>query len=151
MDVGTAMWGGIAGAVMMVLVYWGFMGAGATRLDLLRLEGGIVTAERGPVLYIYGAILQLVLGVVAGLAYGFVLDQTGSASYVGWGALLGLAHGILVAVLLPLIARGNREVRGGTLAAPGLAGRAYGRLTPLALLLAFTVFGVWIGSLLLPS
>lgn len=151
MDVGAALWGGIAGAVVMILVYWGFQGVGATRLDLLRLEGGILTADRGPVRYLYGGILQLVLGAVTALGYWLLLGRIDSASYVGWGALLGLAHGVLVALLLPLIARANREVRAGELATPGLAGRAYGALTPLALLLAFTVFGVWVGLFLLPS
>jgi hypothetical protein len=53
--------------------------------------------------------------------------------------------------LLPLLGRANREVRGGALPAPGLAGRAYGALTPVALLLAFVVFGIWVGLVVLPA
>jgi hypothetical protein len=147
----AALWGGIAGAIALIAVYAGFVGMRLTRLDLLRFEGNIVSAERGPVVYVYGAIVQLVLGAVVALGYRLVFLQIDSATFVGWGALLGLAQGILVVLLLPVFALADRGVRDGTKVPPGVAGRAYGLATPLALIAANVVFGVWVGLVLLPA
>jgi hypothetical protein len=73
-----------------------------------------------------------------------------SATMVGWGALLGLAQGVLALLLLPLFGAVNRNVRAGDERVPGLLGRAHGRLTPIALLVASVVFGTWVGIVLLP-
>ena len=148
MDVATALWGGIAGAIAMTMVYVGFLGLRLTRLDLLRFQGNLVSGERSAVVYVYGMIVQLVLGALTALLYRLVFLQLDSATFVGWGALLGLVHGLLAALLLPLAARGARA---GVAERPGLGGVAYGRATPLALVAAHVVFGVWVGLFLLPA
>jgi hypothetical protein len=51
---------------------------------------------------------------------------------------------------LPLLGRLNRNVRAGDEPRPGRFGRAYGGLTPLALLVASVVFGTWVGIVLIP-
>ena len=150
MDVAAALWGGIVGAIAMTLVYVGFIGLRVTRFDLLRFAGGFLGAERG-IVYVYGVIVQVVLGALVGAGLAFALDKlVGSATYVGWSLLLGLGVGLLTLLLLPLLGRLNREVRMGTLRNPGLFGRAYGPATALAVLVAFGVFGLWIGSVMLP-
>jgi hypothetical protein len=150
-DVAAALWGGIAGAIAMALVYAGFIGLRMTRFDLLRFAGGFLGAERG-IVYIYGGIVQVLLGALVGLGIGFALDKlVGAATYVGWGLLFGLAVGLITLLLLPVLGLLNREVRSGTLPNPGLFGRAYGPATSVAVLTAFAVFGLWIGSILLPG
>lgn len=151
MDVAAALWGGIAGAIAMALVYAGFVGLRLTRFDLLRFAGGFLGAERG-IIYIYGGIVQVVLGVLVGFGIGFALDKlVGAATYVPWGLLFGLAVGLVTLLLLPLLAKVNREVRSGAARNPGLFGRAYGPLTAVAVLTGFAVFGVWVGAILLPG
>ena len=150
MDVAAALWGGILGAIVAATVYAGFLGLRLTRLDLLRFEGGLMARERSAMVYIYGVLVQLVAGALLALAYRQVFRQLGSATFVGWGALLGLAQGVLAVLALPLLGRLNRNVRAGDEPPPGLLGRAYGRLTPLALLAASVVFGTWVGIALLP-
>ena len=130
MDVAAALWGGIIGAIVAATVYAGFLGLRLTRLDLLRFEGGLVLRDRSNMVYIYGA-----------------LD---SATFVGWGALLGLAQGVLAVLLLPVFGMLNRNVRAGDEPRPGPLGRGYGALTPLALLVASVVFGTWVGIVLIP-
>jgi hypothetical protein len=44
----------------------------------------------------------------------------------------------------------NRNVRAGDEPRPGPLGRAYGSLTPVALLVASVVFGTWVGIVLIP-
>ena len=150
MDVAAALWGGIIGAIVAATVYAGFLGLRLTRLDLLRFEGGLVQRERTSMVYIYGVTVQIVAGALLALAYRQVFQQLGSATFVGWGALLGLAQGVLAVLLLPVFGMLNRNVRAGDELPPGPLGRAYGRLTPLALLVASVVFGTWVGIVLIP-
>ena len=150
MDVAAALWGGIIGAIVAATVYAGFLGLRLTRLDLLRFEGGLVIRDRTNMVYIYGAIVQVVAGALLALVYRQVFEQFGSATMVGWGALLGLVQGVLAVLALPLLGMANRNVRAGDEPRPGRFGRAYGGLTPLALLVASVVFGTWVGIVLLP-
>jgi hypothetical protein len=149
-DVAAALWGGIIGAIVAATVYAGFLGLRLTRLDLLRFEGGLLLRERTSMVYIYGATVQVVAGALLALGYRQVFQQLGSATFVGWGALLGLAQGVLAVLLLPVFGMVNRNVRAGDESPPGPLGRAYGRLTPLALLVASVVFGAWVGIVLIP-
>jgi hypothetical protein len=149
-DVAAALWGGIIGAIMAATVYAGFLALGLTRLDLLRFEGGMLLRERTNMVYIYGAVIQVVAGALLALAYRQLLSGIDAATYVGWGALLGLAQGVLAVLALPLLGALNRNVRAGDEPSPGPLGRRYGRLTPLALLVASVVFGTWVGIVLLP-
>jgi hypothetical protein len=149
-DVAAALWGGIIGAIVAATVYAGFLALRLTRLDGLRFTGGLLLHERSNVLYLYGAVTQLVAGALVALAYRAILPHTGAATYVFWGTLLGLAQGVLLLALLPLLGLANRNVRAGEEPNPGLAGLAYGRLTPLAVLVASAVFGTWVGIVLLP-
>jgi hypothetical protein len=67
--------------------------------------------------------------------------------YLGWPLIVVL---VLAVLLLPVLGMLNRNVRAGDEPPPGPLGRAYGRLTPLALLVASVVFGTWVGIVLLP-
>jgi hypothetical protein len=149
-DVAAALWAGIIGAIAAATVSIGFLALRLTRFDILRFEGGILLRERTNMVYLYGAVLQIVLGALLALGYRQILQGIHSATYVGWGALLGLAQGVLVLLLLPLLGLVNRNVRAGDERHPGLAGLAYGRFTPLALLVASVVFGTWVGIVLIP-
>jgi membrane-associated HD superfamily phosphohydrolase len=149
-DVAAALWGGIIGAIVAATVYAGFLGLRLTRFDLLRFEGGMLIHERTSMVYIYGAVLQVAGGALLALGYRLVFQQLDAATMVGWGALLGLAQGVLGLLLLPLFGAVNRNVRAGDEPAPGLAGRVHGSLTPVALLVASVVFGTWVGIVLLP-
>ena len=150
MDVAAALWGGIIGAIVAATVYAGFLGLRLTRLDLLRFEGGLVVRDRTNMVYIYGVIVQVVAGALLALVYRQVFEQLGSATMVGWGALLGLVQGVLAVLALPLAGMANRNVRAGDEPLPGRLGRTYGGLTPLALLVASVVFGTWVGIVLIP-
>jgi hypothetical protein len=149
-DVAAALWAGIIGAIAAATVSTGFLALRLTRLDVLRFEGGMLLRERTNMVYVYGGVIQVVLGALLALGYRQLLQQVHSATFVGWGALLGLAQGVLVLLLLPLFGLVNRNVRAGDEARPGLVGIAYGRLTPIAVLVASVVFGTWVGIVLLP-
>jgi len=149
-DVAAALWGGIIGAIVAATVYAGFLGLRLTRLDLLRFEGGLLVRDRSSMVYIYGVTVQVVAGALLALVYLQVFKGIESATFVGWGALLGLAQGVLAVLLLPVLGLANRNVRAGDEPRPGQFGRAYGSLTPVALLVASVVFGTWVGIVLIP-
>ena len=149
-DVAAALWGGIIGAIVAATVYAGFLGLRLTRLDLLRFEGGLLVRDRSSMVYIYGVTVQVVAGALLALVYLQVFKGIESATFVGWGALLGLAQGVLAVLLLPVLGMLNRNVRAGDEPRPGQFGRAYGSLTPVALLVASVVFGTWVGIVLIP-
>jgi len=149
-DIAAALWGGILGAIAAAVVYVGFLALRWTRFDLLRFEGGLLARERSNMVYVYGVVVKVVLGALLALGYRYAFQHIASASYVGWGALLGLAQGALLLLVLPVLGFVNHNVRNGDEERPGLAGLVGGRLTPVALLAASVVFGLWVGLVLVP-
>jgi hypothetical protein len=149
-DLAAALWGGIIGGIAAAIVYAGFLALRWTRFDLIRFEGGLLARERSSMVYLYGAVVNLIVGALLALGYRYVFQQIHSASYVGWGALLGLVQGVVVLLLLPVLGLVNRNVRNGDEEQPGFAGLAGGTLTPVAVLVASVVFGLWVGLVLVP-
>jgi hypothetical protein len=149
-DVAAALWGGIIGAIAAAVVYVGFLALRWTRFDMIRFEGGLLARERSNMVYLYGAVVNLIVGALLALGYRYVFQQIHSASYVGWGALLGLAQGVVALLLLPVLGLANHNVRNGDDEQPGFAGLGAGGLTPVAVLVASVVFGLWVGLVLVP-
>jgi hypothetical protein len=150
LDVAAALWGGIIGAIAAAIVYIGFLALRWTRFDLIRFEGGLLARERTNMVYLYGVIVNIVAGALLALGYRYVFQQIDSASYVGWGALLGLVQGVVALLLLPVLGLVNHNVRNGDEERPGFAGLGGGVLTPVAVLAASVVFGLWVGLVLVP-
>jgi hypothetical protein len=149
-DVAAALWGGIIGAIAAAIVYVGFLALRWTRFDMIRFEGGLLARERSNMVYLYGVIVNIVVGALLALGYRYVFEQIHSASYVGWGALLGLVQGVVALLLLPVLGLVNHNVRNGDEERPGFAGLGGGVLTPVAVLAASVVFGLWVGVVLVP-
>jgi hypothetical protein len=149
-DVAAALWGGIIGAIAAAIVYVGFLALRWTRFDMIRFEGGLLARERSNMVYLYGVIVNIVVGALLALGYRYVFEQIHSASYVGWGALIGLVQGVVALLLLPVLGLVNHNVRNGDEERPGFAGLGGGVLTPVAVLAASVVFGLWVGVVLVP-
>jgi hypothetical protein len=149
-DVAAALWGGIIGAIAAAVVYAGFLALSWTRFDLIRFQGGLLARERSNMVYLYGVLVNIVGGALLALGYRYVFQQIDSASYVGWGALLGLVQGVVALLLLPALGLVNHNVRGGDEEHPGFAGLGGGVLTPVAVVTASVVFGLWVGLVMVP-
>jgi hypothetical protein len=149
-DIAAALWGGIIGAIAAAVVYVGFLALSWTRFDLIRFEGGLLARERSNMVYLYGVLVNIVVGALLALGYRYVFQQIDSASYVGWGALLGLIQGVVALLLLPVLGLANHNVRSGDEEHPGFAGLGGGALTPVAVVTASVVFGLWVGLVLVP-
>jgi uncharacterized membrane protein YagU involved in acid resistance len=94
--------------------------------------------------------------VVFGLGYAALFAALDDAS-IGAGALIGLAHGLIVgAMAMPMMAAvhphmsaatseaGSVSVQSGqvTLSAPGVFGAKWGGMTPVGMIVGHVVFGV---------
>ena len=90
-------------------------------------------------LVLAGLIRMMAMVALFPFVYAAIFVYTGRAEALV-GLLIGLAHGFLAGLMLPLAAR-----RCPTAHAPGLLGYNLGKLTPLILLFVHGVYGSLIG------
>ena len=111
------------------------------------LWGGIIGAIVAATVYAGFLGLRLTRLDLLRFEGGLLQRERSSMVYI-YGVVVQVAAGALLA--LPLLGMANRNVRAGDEPRPGRFGRAYGGLTPLALLVASVVFGTWVGIVLIP-
>ena len=97
-----------------------------------------------------GRILRAVgMTLFIPLIYAIVFEIVGNAD-LPLGAVIGMAHGVAVGILLPIIARRPRCANAPN---PGLFGWRLGAATPLLLLLIYGLYGAslgWVYVVILP-
>lgn len=148
------------------LLLWGLLATGLlttllrlsqavhlTRMDVPFLLGTMVTADRDRAKVI-GFVIHFINGWVFALLYVAFFHAFGFATW--WlGAVMGLAHGIFVlVVILPLLPgvhprmasdhQGPEPTR--LLEPPGFLALNYGYQTPLATVLAHIAYGMVLGA-----
>jgi hypothetical protein len=142
--------GGLAMSAMMALM----RAAGKTEMDMMYLQGSMVTTKRGPAMAI-GAITHLVVlsGIVLGSVYALLFSWLDISAGNAWwvGALFGVVHGILGGLLMGMVhtihpRMGSADASGAaTLKAPGLFARNYGRATPPGVMMTHIAYGLVLG------
>ncbi|HEY0671572.1 MAG TPA: hypothetical protein VGD27_04850 [Longimicrobiales bacterium] len=116
--------------------------AGATRFAprdywACTLFGGL----RGAAMF-GGRIARAVgMSVIAPSVYALIFEVVGNAELT-LGAVLGVAHGVLVGITLPVIGRRASCAKAQN---PGLFGWRLGAATPLLLLLVYGLYGATLG------
>lgn len=125
-----------------------------TRMDLPFLVGTVVTQDRERA-KTAGWLLHAGAGLGFGLVYAAIFAATGTSGW-GFGAALGLLHGVvaataLVEIVLPLAHRsmGSPESAAGDtplLEPPGFLMLNYGRRTPIVNLAAHAAYGAMVGG-----
>lgn len=149
------LWGLIATAAMSG-VQFGAQRLGYSRLSFPFIIGTMLTGERAAA-NVAGMAFYLLGGWLFAFIYYFIFASLGRS---GWllGALIGLAHGIVLLVaLLPLLPwmhpRMASEYDGPSyrrrLQPPGFLALNYGYRTPLATLVAQAIYGAILGATLL--
>lgn len=81
------------------------------------------------------------MSVIAPFVYAFIFELVGNAELT-LGAILGVAHGVLVGITLPVISRRASCAKAPN---PGLFGWRLGAATPLLLLLVYALYGATLG------
>ena len=149
---GTAILSGLVGALAMLMVIYGGRAMGMTTMDLLRTLGTMVS-PRGEkrVVYGIGLMMHLMMGAAFGLIHAGLLhaaDPSSEGAATGLGALFGLGHGAIVAVMMPvMLAMAHPLVRSGEMIAPGVAMTGFGKMTPMGIVMAHVAFGLVAGGL----
>lgn len=149
-----AFWGLVATAAMTLILDLS-QRAGLSRLSLPYLFGTVFSADRSHA-YAFGFASYLLGGWVFALLYWLGFNSIGFASW--WlGALVGLAHGLLLlVVMLPVMPflhpRMATAYDGPTayrrIEPPGFLGLNYGGRTPITTLLGQLVYGAILGACL---
>lgn len=147
MEWSIALWSGLIASVAAAVVFWGFASFGWTEFTPARTLAGLVARDpRTPLGETLGQLTSLLLGsTVVAAAYVRVLESVAEPNVLG-GAGLGLLHGLLAVVALPLLRYASRSVRSGAEIAPGRLGLAWGRGTPIGVLVGHAVYGAVIGA-----
>ena len=129
-------------------------GLGLTRMNLPYLLGTFFTPDRERA-KIYGFLIHVLNGFAFSIIYVLLFESVGAANW-WFGALLGLAHALLVLTvgmsLMPgLHPRMASEQHGPQanrqLEPPGFMALNYGVRTPVSVFLGHAIFGAILGAL----
>jgi hypothetical protein len=146
-DVGIAVWAGIVGAAAMLVVIYGGLAMGMTRMDLLRTLGTMIAPHASTsTIFAVGALVHAMMGAAFGLAHAGIitgLDPSTSGAATGLGLLIGLVHGLAVTLVLPtMLTMAHPLVRHGDVARPGAMLTGFGTMTPMGVVAAHGMFGL---------
>ena len=96
---------------------------------------------RGTAMFGGRAVRAITLSAIIPFFYALIFEIIGNAE-LPVGALLGLVHGALVGLTLPIISRRGACTKAP---APGLFGWRLGAATPFIILLAYALYGATLG------
>lgn len=155
----AALVGGLVATVVMEALMVGAKQMGMTRMPPMALVSGTMMSGARGVAWGVGAMVHfIVMGtVIFGLAYGGLFTAFGAATW--WiGALIGLAHGLVVGTMaMPMMPAAHPRMQTGSpgqeaihpqpdgtvqLTAPGVMGKEWGEMTPMGLVVGHIVYGL---------
>jgi hypothetical protein len=148
---------GFAATVVLTTLTIAAQSLSLTRIDMPFIVGTMFTANRD-VAKILGLGMHLVNGWIFAIVYALFFENIHVATW-WFGAVIGTVQGVFVVVaLLPLLPgihprmvsdfRGPEPTR--LLEPPGFLASNYGRMTPVALIVAHAVYGAILGAFYLP-
>jgi len=153
---GILLWGFAATVVLTSLTILG-QSLGLTRIDLPFIIGTMFSSDRDRA-RILGIAVHMVNGWLFAIVYALFFQNVDVATW-WFGALIGAVQGLFVVVaLLPMLPgihprmvsdfRGPEPTR--LLEPPGFLATNYGRMTPLLLVAAHTIYGAILGAFYMP-
>lgn len=138
------LWAGFTATIAVTWLSFVARRYGWTRLSPVRVLGCLFTDNADGIgSRILGTLLHFAVGgVVLAFIYGIIFELIGRAD-IPLGIALGLAHGVLAGLLLPVLtAHGHCT---GAVRDPGIFGWKLGLITPLGLLFAHALYGGVLG------
>jgi uncharacterized membrane protein YagU involved in acid resistance len=150
---GSWLLAGFLATLAMSIMLSASQGLRLTRMNMPYLVGTMLTSDRDRAKRL-GFLLHLVNGWAFSIVYVFIFQSRHQVSW-WFGALLGLAHGLLVLTvgmsLMPTIHPRMATEQHGPSAnryfePPGFLALNYGYQTPLSVMLAHAVYGAILGS-----
>ncbi len=143
----AALAGLAATAVMTVLMAMAPMMK--VRMDMPMMLGTMMV-DPGSTARLIGYMVHFMMGVLFGIIYAALVSAFDiETSVAGWGALIGVVHGVAAGVMMSMMGMMHPRMRAATpsgaqVEAPGVFGMRYGAMTPIAIIGLHAVFGaVW--------
>lgn len=148
---GSAIIAGVLGALAMLMVIYGGLAMGMTRMNLLKTLGTMVMPDAPDnTAYGIGLMMHLMMGAMFGLVHAGILhafDATSVGAGLGLGIVIGLVHGAIITGIMPImLTMAHPLVKNGTMDQPGTMMTGYGQMTPMGMVMAHIVFGLVTGA-----
>ena len=122
MNVSVALLAGVLGTIVMTMLMLIGPRMGMPKMDMPGMLGTMV-APPGAAAQALGGVMHLVMGAIVAIFYALAWSWgLGSPNWAG-GGLLGLAHGVVAAILMPVMTRmhpRNPESAGGAMTVVGI-------------------------------
>jgi len=146
-DALSAVGAGVAGALAMLVVIYMGKAIRMTRMDLLSMLGTMFVPRCAKWhIYVAGLMVHLMMGAAFGLAHTGLLtwlDPSTNGGANGLGLLLGLGHGMIAGLIMPmLLTMAHPLVRNKEMPQPGVALSGFGSLTYVGVIMSHGVFGL---------
>lgn len=144
---------GLAGTIVMTLMVAAGKAMGMTKMDMPLMLGGMFTDDVDRASAI-GQVIHFMNGAIFGIVYGALLAASDGG--VGIAVLIGLVHGVIAIVVMPMMGAMHPRVAaegvpdGFPLIAPGLGGRNFGTGTPMGLVVGHLLYGLVFGLVYVP-
>jgi len=150
-DALSAVESGLASSLAMLVVIYMGRAIHMTRMDLLWTLGTMISPRATkPRIYLTGLLVHLMMGAAFGLAHAGLLtqlDPSTNAGANGLGLVLGLGHGMVAGLIMPLmLTMAHPLVRNQEIPSPGFALSGFGSLTYVGVIMAHGVFGLVLGA-----
>lgn len=151
----SAVWaivGGLVAGLAFLMVVYGGLAMGMTRMNFLRILGTMMTPRAsGGAAYTLGFVIHMMLSAVFGLVHAGLLHAIGVTSVgeaVLWDLGIGLVHGLaIVAMMPPMLTMMHPLVKNGEIESPGVAMVGFGSMTPVGSIMAHVVYGLVAGAI----
>ena len=143
----SALIAGLTGAVAMTVMMMMGKSMGMTTMDIALISGGMMTKDEEKARRIGMMIHLVVMGTIAfGIGYALLFqafDSVGAATGLSIGAFHGLVVGMMAMPMMGAIhPRMQPAAEGFHLDSPGFMGVAYGKGTPVGLVMGHAVYGL---------
>lgn len=122
MSVVPAIVAGVVATAVMTALMAAAPSMGLPRMDVIAMLGTMVSEDEDNARRI-GALLHFMMGIIFALIYVWLWGNVIGDATWGWGLLFGLVHGVIAALVMPLMMRMHPrppQMEGGPMMMVGL-------------------------------
>lgn len=145
MNVGRAIAAGVIGAVIVYLIVYVAGSLSGTDADLCLLSGASLTGSAGALSWLFGAIGQLVIAVIATLVYAAIFEWVTRRAGAVVGFLVAIGHVVIAGIGIGFLPA--QSLVHADLWPPGAFMEYRGLVVLIGFIIAHLVFGTLVGAM----
>lgn len=148
MHAGKAFGAGVAGGVVFTILLWLARTILGMPMNLSMLEGTLLVRPPGPVAWVVGFVMHLIISGLIALVYAWAFEHITRRAGAGVGALFGLVHAVIAGLVMGMVPAMHPLIP-EVLPAPG----AFLSNIPggvLALFVLHAIYGAVVGAIYAP-